>query len=92
MFHVVEKDMSGYKLFDFGSWYELHSKFGVYRGTLRQVSVYAVIELGFEVSEIEIGVLEMEKHFHDAAEYGIMKKFIYSFNLGEKYAKRITRH
>lgn len=80
MFQKIEKEKSGYQLYDFGNHYELHSRFGIYRGNLKQVATYAVTELGFEVDEIELGVLEMNKQFHNGAEFGIMRRFMYTFD------------
>lgn len=80
MFQKYERDMVGYKLYDFGSHYELHFRSGIYRGNLKQVTTYAVIEHGFDVNEIEIGILEMDKHFHNGAEYGMYKRFMWTFD------------
>jgi len=80
MFQRVEKEKSGYQLYDFGSHYELHCRSGIYRGDLKKICKYAVIDLDFDVSEIELGVMEMNKHFHNAAEFGIMRKFMFTFD------------
>jgi hypothetical protein len=81
MFQPLENNIVlGYKLFDFGSHYELHWRKGVFRGDLKKITTYAVIDLGFEVDEIELAVVEMNKHFHNAAEFGIMRRFMFTFD------------
>lgn len=79
---------SGYKLVDkgLGLW-QLQMPAGVYTGSLKQVCAYAVHKLEFSLKELEIGVLEMDKHFHNAAEYGIFKRFMWSYDLEEKNEK-----
>lgn len=79
MFQSTQTTSSGYKLVDKGSgFWQLHTPRGVFTGSLRDVCVYSVQKLGFEMRELEIGVEEMEKHFHNAAEYGIFKRFMWS--------------
>lgn len=81
MFQKLERSSSkGYQLIDFGSHWEMHSSKGIYRGGFRQVCTYAVLELGFSMKELEIGVVEMEKTFHNGAEFGIFKRFMYTFD------------
>lgn len=81
MFQKLENDsICGYKLHDFGSHWELHWSKGIFKGNMRQVCVFAVMELGFSIKELEIGILEMENNFHNAAEYGIFKKFMWTFD------------
>ena len=92
MFQRLEQELTGYKLFDYGSWYELHSSHGVFRGNLHQVRTYAVMELGFKFKEIDYGVLAMEENFHNGAEFGVRKSFLYTFDAKEKYAKSIITH
>lgn len=93
MFLAVQTKISGYKLFDSGNGiYKLMAPTGIYTGSLKQVSTFAVVKFGFDINEIEIGVLEMEKHFHNAAEYGIFKRFMWSYDAEEKDEKFSTRH
>lgn len=92
MFKPVESEKLGYQLFDLGNKYQLRSPKGIYTGTLKQVATYAVLELGFSVEEIEIGVLEMEKHFHNGAEYGVFKRFMWTFDKEEKYGTKTVKH
>ena len=81
MFQKVERDSTkGYTLYDLGYRWEIHGPTGIFSGNLKQVMTYAVMELGFSFNELEIGVMEMEKHFHDGAEYGIFKRFMWSFD------------
>ena len=84
MFQKLENEsLLGYKLHDLGDRWELHWSGGIFRGNMKQVVVFAVLELGFEIGELELGIIEMEKNFHNGAEYGIMKRFIYTFERDE---------
>ena len=88
MFQLTKNNGSGYKLFDRGQGlWQIQTPTGVFSGSLKKVCTYAVIKLGFSIEELEIGVLEMEKHFHNAAEYGIFKRFMWSYDLEEKNEK-----
>lgn len=85
------KQTSGYKLYYLGEKYKLVYGSKSYMGSLHQVCAYAVIQLGFDLEELEVGVLEMEKHSHNVAEYGVMKGFMFTFE--EKMdAKTIMLH
>lgn len=93
MFQKLERSPSkGYQLFNLGSHWELHSASGVFKGDLRKVCTYAVADLGFPFKELEIAVEEMEKNFHDGAEFGIYQSFIFTFDKGDKYAKTVVVH
>lgn len=88
MFQALATKQSGYKLFDKGNGlYQLQSPSGVFSGNLKQVCTYAVLKLEFTMEELELGVTEMEKHFHNAAEYGIFKRFMWSYDQEEKNEK-----
>jgi len=93
MFQSIQKSSSGYQLVDLGtgSW-QIRTPKGIFTGNLRQVCTYSVLELGFTFKELEIGVIEMEKHFHNAAEFGIFKSFMWSYDLNEKDPKYGTKH
>lgn len=80
MLEKLNQTKCGYKLYDFDTHYELHGSFGVFRGNLRQVTTYAVLEHGFEVREIEIGLIEAERKFMSGMEFGIFKKFMWPFD------------
>jgi hypothetical protein len=80
MFQPLEKEIIGYRLYDLVSHYELHCRKGIYRGDLKKICKYAVIDLGFALNEIELGVLEMNKHFHNAAEFGVLRHFMFTFD------------
>lgn len=81
-FDVNKKDKPrfGYKLFDLGNRWQLVSPTETFSGSFDQVKNYAVLTLGFEIRELELGKEEMEKHFHNAAEYGIFKRFMWTFD------------
>jgi len=51
-----------------------------FEGNLRQVMTYAVIELGMEFVELNVGVEEMEKYGHNGIEFGVLKKFLFTFD------------
>ncbi len=93
MFQKLERSSSkGYQLFSLGPKWELHTPSGIVSGTLHQICNYAVLRLGFKITEIEFAVIEMEKQFHDAAEFGIYKSFIFTFDRSEKYDKGTAIH
>ncbi|NJO48150.1 MAG: hypothetical protein HC840_00380 [Leptolyngbyaceae cyanobacterium RM2_2_4] len=94
MFQAIQaKSGSGYKLVDKGMGvYQLLTPKDVFTGSLKQVCTYSVLELGFSISEIELGILEMEKHFHNAAEYGIFKRFMWTYDTEEKNPNYNTKH
>lgn len=82
MLQLTEKSnhqMSGYHLFDFCSHWEIHGSFGSFSGNMNQVKTYAIMELGFTSSELNVGIQEMHKNLHNAATYGIYKRFMYTF-------------
>ncbi len=74
---------SGYDLFDFGTYWELRFNHGIFRGSLKQVCIYAVQQHDFDMYELELGVMEMEKDFCDAATFGIFKRFMFPFDSSE---------
>ena len=88
MFEVNKTKGSGYKLMDrgLGLW-SIQAPQGTFTGTLKQVCLYAVRKHDFEMKELELGVIEMEKHWHNAAEYGIFKRFMWSYDTEEKLPK-----
>jgi hypothetical protein len=88
MFHTLERSPAkGYQLLNLGSHWELHSPTGVFKGDLKKICTYAVIKLGFPFKELEIAVDQMEKSFHNGAEFGIYQHFIFTFD-----QKRETVH
>lgn len=93
MFQISKNPTSGYKLFDRGNGkYSIQTPKGIFTGSLKQVCTFSVIELGFQIKEIEIGVMEMEKHFHNAAEYGIFKSFMWTYDAEEQNPNYSTKH
>lgn len=93
MFQSVQLKSSGYTLRDLGQdIYQLQSSKGVFTGSLKQVINYAVIEFSFPVSEIEVGLLEMNENFHNAAEFGVLKTFMWSYDTEEKNENFNTKH
>ena len=70
--------------------YQLHSTaIGVkaMEGTRLAVMMYAITKLGFEIDEIERGMLSLiENEDHDSLDYGIYKSFILSYQRERKAA------
>lgn len=93
MFQALQTNKLGYKLLDKGdgNW-QIVTPNGIFTGNMKQVCTYSVMELGFSMKELEIGILEMEKHFHNAAEYGVFKKFMWSYDQEEKNETFNTKH
>jgi hypothetical protein len=90
MLQLTEKKkhgMSGYHLCDHGTHWGITGDFGSFTGNFHQVKTYAIIELGFTESEIDVGRQEMRKNFHNGAIYGIMRRFMFTFEKVEKHAK-----
>ena len=84
MFKSMPTDFSGYKLLNRGDGlYKLVSSQGSFTGTASQVTTYAVLEHGFSKDEIEFGIQEMNTWFHNAAEFGVFKSFMFSHDLNE---------
>jgi hypothetical protein len=76
----VTKPKFGYKLYDLGDKWQIVGPTANFSGSFEQVKTFAVLNLGFEAKEIDIGKREMDKHFHNGAEYGLFKKFMWSFD------------
>ena len=82
MYEFQRPKTLGYKLYQIGSWYEILSpERGKFRGNFEQVRHYASDILGFDSNEIRIAKEEMEKNFHNAAEFGVLKGFMFTFEL-----------
>lgn len=93
MFQAMQLKSSGYTLRDLGQdkW-QLQSSKGVFTGSMKQVINYAVIEFDFSISELELGIIEMNEHFHNAAEYGVLKSFMWTYDTEEKNESFNTKH
>ena len=91
MFEPMQRDVVGYQLYDLaeGGWMIVHSR-GFFTGNMKQVCTYAVLELGFEINELEYAILEMHKEFHNAAEFGMYRSFLYTFDKEETRGKTGT--
>lgn len=90
MFDPVQVDAKGYQLYDLGDEWQIKSSRKTFTGTMKQVCTYAVLELGFSMEDLEIAILEMHKEFHNAAEFGMFKSFMYTFDKEEAYGKTGT--
>jgi hypothetical protein len=73
----------GYQLINLGSHWELRTPTYVFKGSWQSVRDHAVNVLEFSESELITGRNEMEKHFNNAAEYGFLKCFMFTFELEE---------
>lgn len=88
MFQVASQLSSGYKLIDKGNGlWQLKMPKGTYTGSWDKVVNYAVLVEEFEMKELLLGRKEMEKKFDDAAEYGIFKSFMWSYDTKENNPK-----
>ena len=84
MFESIPTDFSGYKLLHNGNGiYKLISSHGAFTGNANEVATHAVLEHGFSKEEIDLGMSVMSKRFHNAAEFGIFKSFMWSYDLEE---------
>jgi hypothetical protein len=93
MFHTLERSSSkGYQLLNLGSHWEFHGPTGIFKGDLKKICTYAVVRLGFHFKELEIAVDEMEKNFHNGAEFGIYQSFIFTFEKEQKNDEGRTVH
>ncbi len=66
--------------------YEIHSSFKgdvAMHGTFLAVMVYAVHVLGFKVEELQFAVSDMIRRDLNAAEFGINRAYLFSFNKNE---------
>jgi hypothetical protein len=85
MFQAIERSAAkGYQLVNRSSYWEFIGPRGSFVGNLKQVCTFAVIEQGFLFGELQIAVEEMERALHDAAEFGVFKRFMYTYDQGEK--------
>ena len=79
-----------YHLYEVGSdLYQLHSKFsseGAVEGTLTAVLSHAVVNLRFDLEELETALLDMNENGLDGAEFGINRSFLYSFDRKSRVA------
>ena len=67
--------------------YEIHSSFHgeqAMQGALIAVLVYATHTLGFKTEELQRALLDMLDKDNDAANFGINRTFIFSFNKKRK--------
>jgi hypothetical protein len=88
----MDKDISssGYDLYEItqDEWILKVRGGAMWVGTFRKVTIYAVKNLGFKLSEIEIAAKEMIGKGHNAAHFGIYKGFINTFQKDFNPAKK----
>ena len=69
--------------------YQIHSSFigeGAKEGTLLAILTYATHFLKFNPDELEFALLQMLKNEDDAAQFGINRTFLFTFNRKTKKA------
>jgi len=89
----MNTDMSGYKLLkDDQGHYKLVSNKGTFKGNASQVTTYAVLEHGFSKEEIDLSMSVMAERSHNAAEFGIFKSFMWSYDQGVTNENYSTLH
>ena len=80
-----------YELYKLGDdLYQIHSTFygeKAMEGNLASIMTYAVKFLQFDINELEVALVDMLQNDKDAANFGINRMFIYSFNRSTKYGK-----
>jgi len=88
MFTQNKQNKYTYKLLDKGNnLWSFYTPEGNFDGTLDKVCKFAVLDLGFTFSEIELALSQMDKNFHDSAEFGMYMKFMYSYDRSEQLTK-----
>lgn len=93
MFQRLERSPGkGYQLYELGTMWEIHHSRGVFRGTLQSVITYAIIELGFEFKELDTAVMAMEEKFHNGAEFGVLRSFMFTFDKEERFKNTSTNN
>lgn len=63
-----------------------HSTLGLRQGKLKDVVQFMVFDIGIEYDQIETALINMNELSHDAADFGIFGKFIFSFSKGKNNA------
>lgn len=80
-----------YEIYKFGEdLYQVHSTFGGNKsmeGSLLAILTHCVYNLGFDPDELQDALLDMINTEKDAANFGINRRFIYSFSRKEKYGR-----
>lgn len=74
-----------FKLYDLGfdKYKIVTNHFGSREGSLRDITQFAVFDLDVEYKEIERALLAMNELDHNAADFGILGCFIFSFSTKE---------
>lgn len=85
---------SGFELYRLGNdFYQFKTTKSIFKGDLDEVCNFVYGALGFDLSEIEIAILEMNSNNHKVAKFGILKSFLYTTNeTYEDSEKNITVH
>lgn len=78
---MLEINFSGYNLIEGENnvWYlQVIDKVAL-KGNFREIVIYAVVKLGFNISEIDEAIKDMYETGTNAAHFGSNRSFIYSF-------------
>lgn len=80
---------SGYDLYEIGldEWIIDVKGGSLFAGSFKQVVKHAVLNMGFEFSEIEAAIHEMTKKKHNGAHFGMRRTFIFTFQKDFKNAQ-----
>lgn len=76
-------ESSGYQLIEINNaFYFFAKKELIFKGPLDFVIKNMVKKLDFDFHELNIAVMQMGKHNHNCAIFGIFKRFIYTLSVG----------
>lgn len=78
-----------YELYDKGNIWEIHiAGKGAYSGSFLKIMYFCVTRLGFKTEDLEEAIHWMVKENHNAAHFGVWKRFMWSFNREEKDGRK----
>jgi hypothetical protein len=71
----------GYNLLELGhnSWAVQIIEQRLYTGTFREVILFSIVRLGFDMAELDKALTDMLDNKHDIAHFGMFKTFLYSY-------------
>lgn len=88
MYEINKNKPIGYRLINKGSgFWSIEAPDEIFTGNLKEVCLYAVSNFDFELKELEYGISEMEKNWHNAAEYGSLLTFMWTYDTEDKLLK-----
>ena len=86
----IQTNAAGYNLYEEsnGKW-TLENLNPIFSGTLKEVGLFMVREIGFSMPQLEMALNAMADENHNAAHFGVFKKFIYSYER-DKYVGKAS--